>query len=202
MISDLQFRKKVSSVSMFCCSFVFLRGIGGLVPKSCLNLVAPRTVAHQAPLSMGLSWQEYWSGLHFFLQGIFLSQGSNPCLLHWRQCPALQVNSLLLSHQENPFFQRKRTLKISCRLDEGLLLCLKHNLSFFSQMYLGIWDNLPGVVKCQMEQALHLDFGTELEPRKEIVLFDKPTRGTTVQKFKEMVYSLFKVSICIHMLLV
>lgn len=65
-------------------------------------------------------------------------------------------------------------------------------------MYLGIWDNLPGVVKCQMEQALHLDFGTELEPRKEIVLFDKPTRGTTVQKFKEMVYSLFKVSISIH----
>lgn len=46
-----------------------------------------------------------------------------------------------------------------------------------------------------MEQALHLDFGTELEPRKEVVLFDKPTRGTTVQKFKEMVYSLFKVSV-------
>ena len=101
-----------------------------------------------------------------------------------------------------PLFKRRRTLKISCRLDEGFLLCLKRNLSFFSQMYLGIWDNLPGVVKCQMEQALHLDFGTELEPRKEIVLFDKPTRGTTVQKFKEMVYSLFKVSICIHMSLV
>lgn len=66
---------------------------------------------------------------------------------------------------------------------------------FFTKMYLGIWDNLPGVVKCQMEQALHLDFGTELEPRKEVVLFDKPTRGTTVQKFKEMVYSLFKVSV-------
>lgn len=65
---------------------------------------------------------------------------------------------------------------------------------FFTKMYLGVWDNLPGVVKCQMEQAPHLDFGTDLEPRKEIVLFDKPTRGTTVQKFKEMVYSLFKVS--------
>ena len=25
----------------------------------------PRTVACQAPLSMGLSWQEYWSGLPF-----------------------------------------------------------------------------------------------------------------------------------------
>ncbi|MEE6495678.1 hypothetical protein FKM82_002110 [Ascaphus truei] len=46
-----------------------------------------------------------------------------------------------------------------------------------------------------MEDALHLDFGTELEPRKEIILFDKPTRGTTVQKFKEMVHSLFKTKL-------
>ena len=91
------------------------------------------------------------------------------------------------------FFRRRRALKTSGGL-QGFLLGLTHSLPFFSQMYLGIWDNLPGVVKCQMEQALHLDFGTELEPRKEIVLFDKPTRGTTVQKFKEMVYSLFKVS--------
>ena len=42
--------------------------------------VAPWTVAHQAPLSMGFSRQEYRSGLpccHFLLQGIFPSQGSN-----------------------------------------------------------------------------------------------------------------------------
>ena len=33
---------------------------------SCVLLFAtPWTVAHQAPLSMGLSWQEYWSGLPF-----------------------------------------------------------------------------------------------------------------------------------------
>ena len=25
----------------------------------------PWTVAHQAPLSMGFSWQEYWNGLPF-----------------------------------------------------------------------------------------------------------------------------------------
>lgn len=46
-----------------------------------------------------------------------------------------------------------------------------------------------------MEEAAQHDFGTDPEPRKEIVLFDKPTRGTTVEKFKEMVYGLFKVSI-------
>ena len=39
------------------------------------------TVAHQAPLSMGFSRQEYWSGLPFLLQGIISTQGSNPHLL-------------------------------------------------------------------------------------------------------------------------
>ena len=40
----------------------------------------PWTVACQAPLSMGPSRQEYWSGLPCPLQGIFPTQGSNPCL--------------------------------------------------------------------------------------------------------------------------
>ena len=38
---------------------------GGLVVNSCLTLVTPWTVAGQAPLSMGFSGQEYWSGLPF-----------------------------------------------------------------------------------------------------------------------------------------
>ena len=43
------------------------------------------TVARQSPLSMGFSRQEYWSGFYFLLQGIFLTQGTNPGLLHCRQ---------------------------------------------------------------------------------------------------------------------
>ena len=40
------------------------------------------TAARQAPLSMGFSRQEYWSGFcDALLQGIFMTQGSNPCLL-------------------------------------------------------------------------------------------------------------------------
>ena len=46
---------------------------------------------------MGFPRQEYWSGLLFLLQGIFLTQGSNPSLFHW------QANSLPLSHQGSPF---------------------------------------------------------------------------------------------------
>ena len=36
---------------------------------SCVRLCAtPQMAAHQAPLSLGFSRQEYWSGLHFLLQ--------------------------------------------------------------------------------------------------------------------------------------
>ena len=53
---------------------------------SCVWLfTTPWTVAYQAPPSMGLSSQEYWSGLPFPSPGIFLTQGSNPGLPHCRQ---------------------------------------------------------------------------------------------------------------------
>ena len=45
----------------------------------------PWTVTHQAPLSMGFSRQDYWSGLPFPSPGIFPTQGSNPGLPHCRQ---------------------------------------------------------------------------------------------------------------------
>ena len=52
-------------------------------------------VALQAPLSMEMSRQEYWSWVPFLLQGISPTQRLNPhllCLLHW------QVDSFPLSH--------------------------------------------------------------------------------------------------------
>ena len=45
----------------------------------------PWTIAHQAPLSMGSPGKNTRLGCHFLLQGIFLTQGLNPCLLHGRQ---------------------------------------------------------------------------------------------------------------------
>ena len=41
---------------------------------------------NQAPLSMELSRQDYWSGCHFLLQEIFATQGLNPHLLHLLHC--------------------------------------------------------------------------------------------------------------------
>ena len=37
--------------------------------------------AHQAPLSMGFSRQEYWNGSHFLLQGTLLNLGLKPASL-------------------------------------------------------------------------------------------------------------------------
>ena len=67
---------------------------------SCVWLFATLcTAVHQAHLSMRFSRQVYWSGLHTLLQGIFLTQGSNPCLLcllYW------QMGSLLLTPPRKP----------------------------------------------------------------------------------------------------
>ena len=49
---------------------------------SCLKLfVVPRTVVSQAPLSMGFSWQEYWSRLPFPLPGDPPNPGIEPVTL-------------------------------------------------------------------------------------------------------------------------
>ena len=54
---------------------------------SCVRLfVSPWTVAHQAPLSVGFSRQEYWSGLPDSPPGDLPIQKSNPHLLQLLHC--------------------------------------------------------------------------------------------------------------------
>ena len=60
--------------------------------QSCLLFVTLWTAAHQAPLSIGFSRQEYWSGLYWGRKWIFPTQEMNSHLLHW------QADSLPLSH--------------------------------------------------------------------------------------------------------
>ena len=60
----------------------------GLVAKSYLTPAMPGTVAHQAPLSMGFSRQEYWSRLPFPSPRDLPDPGIEP------RSPALQANSL------------------------------------------------------------------------------------------------------------
>ena len=54
------------------------------------------TVAHQAPLSMGFSWQDYWNGLPCCPPGDLPDPGIKLV------SPALQLDSLPLSHWGSP----------------------------------------------------------------------------------------------------
>ena len=60
----------------------------GLVAKLCPTLATPWTIACQAPLSVGFSREEYWSGLPFPLPGYLPNPGVEPGY------PALQAGSL------------------------------------------------------------------------------------------------------------
>ena len=59
-----------------------------LVAQSCLTFTIPWIVAHQAPLTMEFSRQEYWSGLPFPPPGDLPNPGIKP------RSPALQADSL------------------------------------------------------------------------------------------------------------
>ena len=65
--------------------------LGAMLPSPLANVIL-----QEAPLSTGVSRQEYWSGLPFPPPGIILTQGSNLRSLHCRQIP------YHLSHQGSP----------------------------------------------------------------------------------------------------
>jgi len=77
-----------------------------LIAQSC-QTATPWTVARQAPLSMGFSRQEYWSGLPFHSQGIIPTPGIES------RSPALQADSLLPEPPGRP-----------CRINRGFYLIL------------------------------------------------------------------------------
>ena len=69
---------------------------GGLVAKWCPTLAIPWTVAGQAPLSLGFSRQEYWSGLPFPSPGDLPDPGIKP------RSPAWQADSFPSELQGSP----------------------------------------------------------------------------------------------------
>ena len=80
---ELVFILLLNELLLFCCQVMFD------------SFAAPWTVSHQAPLSMGFSRQEYWSGLLFLFAGDLPNPGIEPLS---PVSPALQVDSLPLSH--------------------------------------------------------------------------------------------------------
>lgn len=61
------------------------------------------------------------------------------------------------------------------------------------QVYTGSWGDHDGIIRCKLGEIVHYELGEEPEPRRETPVFDKPTRGTSVEKFREMVFNHLKV---------
>ena len=75
------------------CSF--LKAVCGCsLAKSCLTICEPMDCSVPGSSVRGISQAriQEWVGCHFFLQGIFPTQGLNSHLLHW------QADSLTLNH--------------------------------------------------------------------------------------------------------
>ena len=84
-------------------NWLIYQGVGhplGAYLLSCFShallFMTPQTVAHQAPLSLGFSRQEYWSGLPFPPPGGLPNPGIESMS---PAAPALQVDSLLLCYR-------------------------------------------------------------------------------------------------------
>ena len=72
-------------------------GVGSVSDSCTSDCVTPRTVAHQAPLSMWFSRQESWSGLPFPSPGVLSSPGIKPqSLALWTHSSPSEPPSLLL----------------------------------------------------------------------------------------------------------
>ncbi|XP_008571425.1 PREDICTED: protein FAM69B isoform X2 [Galeopterus variegatus] len=63
------------------------------------------------------------------------------------------------------------------------------------QVYSGLWQDKVVTIKCGIEGALNSKAQSDLGPRRELVLFDKPTRGTSIKEFREMTLSFLKANL-------
>ena len=78
--------------------FFSLQYLGASMLSHAWLLATPWTVTHQAPLSMGFSWQEYWNGLP-----LPTPKGSQPRDQTHVSCVSwIAGDSLLLNHRGKP----------------------------------------------------------------------------------------------------
>ena len=80
------------------------------VSQSCPNLCDPMGCSLQRPLPWDFPGKDTGVGRHFLLQEFFLTQSSNPHLLHW------QGNSLSLRHLGSPSSARAVPERAICQL--------------------------------------------------------------------------------------
>ena len=120
------------------CLCVYFRRILLLWTSVVSDCATQWTVASQAPLSMGFSWQEYWNGLPCPSPRYLPNPGIKPTS---SAAPALQADSLPLSHWGRPYMtaliilniitsmnppRKVRMCVIACIYTKSFYLCIYH----------------------------------------------------------------------------
>ena len=109
LLSLTSFVQDIFGIHPWCCVYQQVVHFYVWVVPQCMQacsvadsiwlLGTPWTIAHQALLSMGFPSKNTGVGYHFLLQGIFLIQRSNSCLLHLLHW---QADSLILEPPGKP----------------------------------------------------------------------------------------------------
>ncbi|XP_024907026.1 protein FAM69B [Pteropus alecto] len=63
------------------------------------------------------------------------------------------------------------------------------------QVYSGLWQGKEVTIKCGIKDSPHSEAGLDAGPRRELALFDKPTRGTSIKEFREMTLGFLKANL-------
>ena len=135
------------------------------VLSSAWFFVTPWTVAHQAPLSMGFSRQEYWSGLSFPPPGDLPSPGTEPMSLAF---PALQVDPLSLSHRGSPSIFIQSSIIWALKRKE----VVKHSTIWMNLEYIMLRERYQtkkaGLVWFHLYEMFRTSKSTETESRSVV----------------------------------
>ena len=115
----------------------------------------PWTIAWQAPLSMGFSRQEYWSGLPFPSPGDLPKPGIEP------ESPTLQADTLSSEPPGKPSFKLNCHYVISTHCIISIFLYLLTNFMFVGHYmahpdegFKCTWNVLLGMVFCRCQVKL------------------------------------------------
>ena len=114
--------------SMTPLLFFFTVVVGGLVAASCLTFLWPHVLQ---PARLLCPWdspgKNTWMGCHALLQGVFLTQGSDPCLLHCRWVSCLASGFFTTEppavKKGSPFFFRKTSKRNRASFHPPMSLC-------------------------------------------------------------------------------
>lgn len=95
-----------------------------------------------------------------------------------------------LSKHENYFIKNTRDKNFIILLVYGNIICWNR---IFLQVYNGVWKEKSVVIKCGLEDGSRQDGSPDSMLRQEMTLFNKPSRGTSMDEFREMLQNFLKV---------